>query len=371
MNEAKIITSDVLVVGHGLAGLAAALTVKEDNPGLHVVTVDKCFPGYGGKANKGGGHVAFIPEGDEETYVQYHTENLGDYLNDQDMLRIYANSTQKTMDRWETWGVKFKLSREDSLNAHAIIPWKVTLVDLDVMIPMARRAAKLGIKSHSKVAMTDLLTEGGRVVGAFGISLLTGEPCVFKAKAVILACGDQNWSIMNMWNGKGDGIAAAYRAGAKVRNAEFGTFVNLMDRASKTVAYGAEDALVNAKGKACTMESRADLPPSMKSVVGGIDLGGGQSVLMYLEVRDGNGPIYEDLEKNDFIGSWIGRNLCCYGGDADEEYYRPLAQKFWNVIFNKNRMGAPVGEGATRREVVPGVVGECSPLYVDHGMATT
>lgn len=371
MNEANIITSDVLVVGHGLAGLAAALTVKEDNPGLHVVTVDKCFPGYGGKANKGGGHVAFIPEGDEETYVQYHTENLGDYLNDQDMLRIYANSTQKTMDRWETWGVKFRLSREDSLNAHAIIPWKVTLVDIDVMIPMAKRAAKLGIKSHSKVAMTDLLTEGGRVVGAFGISLLTGEPCVFKAKAVILACGDQNWSIMNMWNGKGDGIAAAYRAGAKVRNAEFGTFVNLMDRASKTVAYGAEDALVNAKGKACTMESRADLPPSMKSVVGGIDLGGGQSVLMYLEVRDGNGPIYEDLEKNDFIGSWIGRNLCCYGGDADEEYYRPLAQKFWNVIFNKNRMGAPVGEGATRREVVPGVVGECSPLYVDHGMATT
>ena len=140
----KVITSDVLVVGHGLAGLAAALTVKEDHPGLDVVTVDKCFPGYGGKANKGGGHAAFIPEGDEETYVEYHTENLGDYLNDQDMLRIYANATQKTMDRWESWGVKFKLSREDSLNAHAIIPWKVTLVDLDVMLPMAGPQARCG-----------------------------------------------------------------------------------------------------------------------------------------------------------------------------------------------------------------------------------
>jgi len=140
----KVITSDVLVVGHGIAGLAAAITAREDYPGLKVVTVDKCFPGYGGKANKGGGHVAFIPEGDEETYVEYHTENLGDYLNDQDMLRIYSQSTQKTMDRWETWGVKFKLSREDSLNAHAIIPWKVTLVDLDVMLPMAGPQARGG-----------------------------------------------------------------------------------------------------------------------------------------------------------------------------------------------------------------------------------
>ena len=227
------------------------------------------------------------------------------------------------------------------------------------------------MESHSKIGITDLLTEGDRVVGAYGISLLTGESYIFKAKAVILASGDQNWSIMNMWNGKGDGIAAAYRIGAKMRNAEFGTFVNLMDRASKTVAYGAEDALVNAKGKACTMDSRADLPEAMKSVVGGIDLGGGQSVLMYLEVRDGNGPIYEDLAKNDFIGSWIGRNLCCYGGDADEEYFRPVAQKFWNVMFNKNREGAPGTAGLTQREVVPGVVGECSPLYVDHGMATT
>ena len=372
LNElATIITADVLVVGHGLAGLAAAITAKEDYPNLNVVTVDKCFPGYGGKANKGGGHVAFIPEGAEETYVQYHTENLGDYLNDQDMLRIYANATMKTMDRWEKWGVQFKLSREEALNAHAIIPWKVTLVDLDIMMPMARHAKKIGVKCHAKIAITDLLTEGDRVVGAYGISLLTGESYVFKAKAVILASGDQNWGIMNMWNGKGEGIAAAYRVGAKMRNAEFGTFVNITDKKSKTVAYGAEDYMVNAKGKPCTMESRLDLPESMRSVVGGVDLGGQQSVLMYLEVRDGNGPIFEDVAKNEFTGSWIARNLCCYGGDADPEYLRPLAQKLHGTLFFKNRAGAYEDKDVKLREVVPGVVGECSPLYVDHGMATS
>lgn len=240
----KTISADVLVIGHGIAGLASAITAKETDPSLSVITVDKAFVGYGGKANKGGGHVSFIPEGEEETYVEYHTENLGDYLNDQDLLRIYANSTQKTMDRWESWGVTFRLNREDALLAHAIIPWKITLVDLDVMIPMAKHAKKLGVESHSKIAITDLLTEGDRVVGAFGISLLTGESYIFKGKSVVLACGDQNWSIMNMWNGKGDGIAAAYRIGARMRNAEFGSFMNVTYTKSRTVAYGAENVLV-------------------------------------------------------------------------------------------------------------------------------
>ncbi len=364
----KVITADVLVVGHGIAGLATAISVKEENPELHVITVDKGFPGYAGKANKGGGHVAFIPEGAEEQYVEYHTRNLGDYLNDQDMLRIYANNTVKTLDRWASWGVKF-LHRETTQNAHPIIPWRICLVDLDIMVHMARHARKLGIESFSKVAVTDLLTSGDRIGGAMGMSLLTGETQIYRAKSVILACGDQNWSIMPMWaSGKGDGIAAAYRAGARMRNAEFGSFVNMVTASSKTVAYGAENVLFNAQGEACT--TRADLDESLKSVVGGVDLGGAQAVLMYLDVQDGKGPIYEDVSKNDFIGSFIGRNMCCYGGDADPPFHRPLAQKFWNKLYFKNRLGS-FTEESHLREVIPGVVGECSPLYADHTMATS
>ena len=97
-NYGKVLEADVLVIGHGIAGLSAAISVKEENPDLKVITVDKAFAGYAGKANKGGGHVAFIPEGEEEKYVEYHSRNLGDYLNDQDMLRKYANSTVKTIN---------------------------------------------------------------------------------------------------------------------------------------------------------------------------------------------------------------------------------------------------------------------------------
>jgi len=365
----NVVLTDILVVGHGIAGLSSAISAKEDAPDLKVVTVDKAFVGYGGKANKGGGHVAFIPEGGEEKYVEYHTRNLGDYLNDQDMLRIYANATVQTFKRWESWGVKFTVDRDKAQNAHPIIPWKMALLDLDMMEHMAKHAKKLGIESYNKMTIVDLIKEGDKIAGAIGMDLITGEFTVFKAKAVIMANGDQNWSVMPMWtSGKGDGIAATYRLGAKMRNAEFGSFVNMLTLSSKTVAYGAEDVLFNAKGEHCT--ERADLDENLKTVVGGVDLGGSQSVLMYLDVRDGKGPIYEDVEKNQFIGSFIGRNLCCYGGDADLPFYRPLAQKFWNRLYFKNRLGSFTDDNPLK-ETIPGMIGECSPLYADHGMATT
>lgn len=364
----KNLTTDVLVVGHGLSGLAAAITVKEENPALKVLTIDKGCVGYAGKANKGGGHVAFIPEGGEEKYVEYHTRNLGDYLNDQDMLRIYANSTIKTMDRWASWGVKF-IGREFAQNAHPIIPWKICLVDLDIMEDMARHAKKLGVESINKTALIELISNGKNVTGAVAMNMETEEYYAIAAKSVILANGNQNWKIARMWNSsRGDGIMAAYRAGAKLRNAEFGSFVNFMLKRAKTVAYGAEDVMVNAEGKLCS--ERADLDPALKSVVGGVDLGGSQSMLMLFDVRDGKGPIYENIPENHFIGSFVGRNLCCYGGQADPPMYRPLAQKFWDKLYYKNRLESFTDDNPLQ-ELVPGIIGEMSPLYVDHAMATS
>jgi succinate dehydrogenase/fumarate reductase flavoprotein subunit len=283
------------------------------------------------------------------------------------MLRIYANSTLKTLGRWESWGVKFIIPRERALNAHPIIPWKITLVDLDVMVQMGRYARELGIKSVEKTTIIDLLRKGDRVVGAIGFDLITGNTIIFKAKAVIMANGNQNWGIVPMWSsGRGDGIAAAYRAGAKMRNAEFGSFIQIVHKDSKTVSYGAEDCLYNAQGE--NVSTRANLEENLRTVVGGVDLGGSQSVLMYLEVRDGKGPIYEKVEENKLPGSFIGRNLCCQG-TADPPFYRPWAQKFWDRLNAKNRAQCP-GFDVPLRESVPAVVGEMSPLYVDHNMYT-
>lgn len=363
-----VVETDVLVVGHGLAGIAAAITIKETAPDLKVVTADKGSVGYAGKANKGGGHVAFIPEGAEEQYVEYHARNLGDYLNDQDLLRIYANSTVKTMDRWASWGVKF-VGREIAPQAHAIIPWRICLVDLDIMIHMSRHAKKLGVQFNEKIAIVDLLTDGDKVVGAIGFGLLDGKTYIYKAKAVVMANGDQGFRIMRMWNSaRGDGIAAAYRAGAKMRNAEFGSFMNIMSAEHNQVSYGAEDALYNALGESAS--TRAGMDPKLKSTIGGVDLGGAQSVFMYKEIQAGRGPIYENTAENGFVYSPIGRNFAPEVGEPDPPFRRPVAEKFWHTLWEKNKQGG-YKDDKPMKEVVPGVVGECSPLYVDHGMKTS
>ena len=79
--------------------------------------------------------------------------------------------------------------------------------------------------------MVELLKQDDRVTGAVGFNLLDGGLAVFNAKATILANGDCDFGVMRMWaNATGDGIAAAYNAGAEMRNAEFGNFYDVTNK---------------------------------------------------------------------------------------------------------------------------------------------
>ncbi|MDF2788381.1 MAG: SdhA [Neobacillus sp.] len=368
--KTKIFETDILVVGHGLAGLSASHAIKDENPNLKVLAVDKGCLGYGGKANKGGGHVSFIPEGGEEKYVEYHTKNNGEYLNDQDMLRKYATSTRTVMDKWEQWGAKF-IGRDIAFNAHPSIPWKMCLVDADILLRMSRKAKKKGIEFMDKIHITDLLTYEGKVRGAIGFSVLTGDRFIFKAKAVILANGNQNWGIMKMWSGRGEGIAAAYRAGALMRNSEFGSFVNIVSKDHGHVSYEAENFMYNRLGEKVD-PNIADFDGSeFRSVAGGVDIGGAIGMVMYSHIAKGNGPIYENHAENDFPDNPFGKIIFPMKGFAAPEWHRPSTHKFAHKLFEKAKEGGYSRNAETdMKEIEPGVIGECSPVYADHNLAS-
>lgn len=369
--KTNIIETDVLVVGHGIAGLAAAHAVKDESPDLKILAVDKASLGYGGKANKGGGHVAFIPEGGEEAYVEYHTKNNGDYLNDQDALRNYANNTVKVMDKWETWGAEFT-GRDIAFNAHPSIPWKICLIDADILLKMSRKAKQRKIEFMDKIDITDLLTYDGKVTGAIGFSVLNGDRYIFKAKSVIMANGNQNWGIMKMWSsGRGEGLAAAYRAGAMMRNAEFGSFVNIVSKDHGHVSYEAENFMYNKDGKKVDPNLADLVDASFRNVCGGADIGGAIGMVMYSEIAAGNGPIYENHAQNDFPDNPFGQIIFPMKGQAPPEWHRPETHKFAHILFEKAKEGGYAKNAETDlKEVEPGVVGECSPLYADHNMAS-
>ena len=85
----------------------------------------------------------------------------------------------------------------------------------------------MGIDVHMECTVTRLLTENGRVVGAFGYERERGRFKLFRAKAVVLATGGigRAYKITsNSWEYTGDGHTLAYEAGAELIDMEFVQF---------------------------------------------------------------------------------------------------------------------------------------------------
>lgn len=165
MAEIKTVkeTADVIIVGGGLAGLCASLKVKETNPKLDVLVVEKATAGTSGKTNKGAGIIMFVPnmidepdgwdmvEMDIDDFVEWITRNLGQYLNDQPLLEKYAYATREYMTDLQRWGVKFQMSddpeMEYGVQSFATINegyWRLAVMDHSSTQNLRKTAAKLG-----------------------------------------------------------------------------------------------------------------------------------------------------------------------------------------------------------------------------------
>jgi succinate dehydrogenase / fumarate reductase flavoprotein subunit len=89
------------------------------------------------------------------------------------------------------------------------------------------RGVQLGFDVFMECTIIRLLTDGNRVVGAFGYWREQGRFVVLKAKAVVIATGGigKAWRVTsNSWEYTGDGMALAYDAGAQLQDMEFVQF---------------------------------------------------------------------------------------------------------------------------------------------------
>ena len=335
-------SADILIVGGGIAGLTAAVSAKEKNPDASVIVVEKQFAGYGGKANKGGGVLQYfdLDHMKPEDFLQYHVHAVGCYLGDQDTMYKYVAMNNQMIDRMEGWGIsipKMKMPTGPMTFMFGI--------DLDSCIKMTQNAKKLGVKIYDKVAISDLLTYDGKISGAVGYGLLDGTFYVFEAKAVMMATGSQNYRVSEMWsNGRGDGIAAAYRAGAQMRNAEFGNFGQLFRKESFHECVFGENNMYNKLGENVTKNFRR-FPES--------DISATAIREWYEQMSEGKGPIYLHIPQMRGGG----------GGMMGEG--RPYGQAFWSI------QGEGEEDMDKDMEVVPGLVGEQSPIRVDGTMAAS
>ncbi|MFA5308996.1 MAG: FAD-binding protein [Dehalococcoidales bacterium] len=215
-----VITTDVLVLGAGGAGMCAALKAKESS--ADVLLIDKCGIGWNGQVPIGGGILAYVYPEYAEKWAEKVTRDSGCF-NNQDWASTLGKYMHQSTHDLAAMGLTF-LKKDGDID---ILTWgpniHVTLFDAPKsLVALKKTALARGVKMMDKIYAIDLLKRGGKAAGAIGLGLADGKPYLFNAKSVIIATGNCGYMHEKTYSSVlGEGAAMGYRAGAQLINAEF------------------------------------------------------------------------------------------------------------------------------------------------------
>jgi succinate dehydrogenase/fumarate reductase flavoprotein subunit len=215
-----VITTDVLVLGAGGAGMCAALKAKESS--VDVLLIDKMGIGWNGQVPIGGGILAYVYPDYVETWAEKVTRD-SNFFNNQDWALALGKYMHKSTMDLAAMGLTF-LKKDGEID---ILTWgpniHVSLFDAPKsLVALKKTALARGVRMMDKIYAIDLLKRDGRVIGAVGLGLVDGKTYLFNAKAVIIATGNCGYMHEKTYSSVlGEGSAMGYRAGAQLINAEF------------------------------------------------------------------------------------------------------------------------------------------------------
>ncbi|MBV9048885.1 MAG: FAD-binding protein [Solirubrobacterales bacterium] len=222
---------DVLIIGAGLAGQRAALAAAQS--GASVAIISKVHPVRSHSVAAAGGiNAALNPEDTWESHA-FDTVKGSDYLGDQDAIEIMCREAPNEILWLEHAGVTFHRNENGNLGTRAFGGASAarTYYVADITGHAILHVLYEQLMKHHAILdryeewfTTDLLQDDdGRCVGAICRNLRDGHLEVFNAKATILASGGAGQAYKPTTNGlivTGDGIAQAYRIGAKLMDME-------------------------------------------------------------------------------------------------------------------------------------------------------
>ncbi len=231
-------TTDVVVVGSGVAGLTAALHLRE--AGLHVTVVTKVNIDDGSTRWAQGGIAAVLSPLDTPGAHAEDTLLAGVGLCDPDAVQMLVTEGPARVRELMRWGAEFDrypdgalmLTREGGHHADRIAHagGDATGAEVQRALHMAvRRDPWIRLVEHALVL--DLLTDAtGRACGVtlhvLGEGTEDGVGAIL-GRAVVLATGGMGQIFASTTNpvvSTGDGVALALRAGAAVTDIEFVQF---------------------------------------------------------------------------------------------------------------------------------------------------
>src|SRR5579871_3833269 len=235
MAEYKTFEYDVLVIGAGGAGLRAA--IEASSAGLKVGLVCKSLLGKAHTVMAEGGMAASMGNVDDRDSWRVHfadTMRGGQYLNNPRMAELHAREAPDRVRELEAWGALFDRTKDGRIlqrnfggHRYPRLAHVGDRTGLEMIRTLQDHGIHTGMEVHMECTVLELLTDAGRIAGAFGYGRELGRFMLFKAKAVVMATGGVGRAFKitsNSWEYTGDGQALCYRAGARLMDMEFVQF---------------------------------------------------------------------------------------------------------------------------------------------------
>ena len=229
------ISHDVLIFGTGLAGLRAAVEICIRTKGaanIGLVSKVQVMRSHSVCAEGGTAAVMRPEEGDSLELHAWDSVKGSDFLADQDTVDRFVRTSPDEIRLLEHWGVPWS-RREDGrimqrpFGGHSF-PRACMAADKTGFFEMQALYDTLvkydNFTRYDEGYATSLLLDGGRFSGLTLIDAPTGEFCVLRSKALLIASG----GLGNLYGFTtysqtvtGDGQAMAYRAGLALEDPEF------------------------------------------------------------------------------------------------------------------------------------------------------
>ncbi|NVN90452.1 MAG: FAD-dependent oxidoreductase [Desulfuromonadales bacterium] len=232
----RALSTDVVVVGAGSAGLSAAVSAAEK--GAKVIVLEK-MPFVGGSSNFAEGLFAVKTDQQrkkaigltkEEAY--WHAMDYHHYRNNADLLAQTITNSTSVIQWLEKQGVRFEvvsMSPTEAPTWHLVQDRGTAHHGAALIQALQDKATELGVKILFETPANGLILDGSRVIGVKALNA-KGDSYTIKARSVVVATGGFNNSkeMIKKWtrfdadkvfptvpiNKTGDGINMALAAGA-------------------------------------------------------------------------------------------------------------------------------------------------------------
>lgn len=222
-----------LIIGSGVAGLTLAIKLAERFPDREVTIVTKAGASESNTRYAQGG-IAIVTDGSRDSYEKHIRDTLvcGDGLCDESVVRMVVTEGPNRLQELLDWGAHFDrdahgqldLGREGGHSAYRVVHHK-DQTGAEIERAILHRVQRLGnvqlLDHHFAI---DLVSGQNQCLGAMVLDTKTQTTTLIQSVFTILATGGIGQAYGHTTNptiATGDGIAMAYRAGARIKDMEF------------------------------------------------------------------------------------------------------------------------------------------------------